>query len=302
MICECKRILSSSKPIITRADAATHFSQITYEFQPSATAGDGSHLPARSETSTVVGDGIHLATAQSSRNAPTPLHNIGNTCYMNALLQCCKQILARIPSHLLPQSDTCPLSVPLRQQSFSREDIAAWRCWMTLPVGPQRDACRVLEICFDPTSPTRSSCDRGDCYGALLQSVTSFEAKQELGCLACSYNSQQSQKQCVLHVEPNGDAENSIRSSLTASGMNYNCEACSAKQATHHTRLASLPQFLIVRINKYADGFGVAIPQCVRVAGRDMERIAVIHHQGHTPESGHYTATVAPEKRPCTFL
>ena len=62
---------------------------------------------------------------------------------------------------------------------------------MTLPVGPQRDACHVLEICLDPTSPTHSSCDRGDCYGALLQSVTSFEAKHELDCLACSYNSQQ---------------------------------------------------------------------------------------------------------------
>ena len=144
---------------------------------------------------------------------------------------------------------------------------------MTLPVGPQRDACHVLEICFDPTSPTHSSCDRGDCYGALLQSVTSFEAKHELDCLACSYNSQQSPKQCVLHVEPNGDA----------AGVKYNCEACSAEQGAHHTRLASLPQFLIVRINKYADGLGVATPQCVRVAGRDMERIAVMRHQGHTP-------------------
>ena len=171
-----------------------------------------------------------------------------------------------------------------------------------MPVGPQRDACSVLEICFDPTSPMHSSCDRGDCYGALLQSLTSFEAKHRVGCLACSYNSQQSPKQCVLRVEPNGDAENSIRSSLTASGVNFNCEACSAKKTTHHTRLASLPHFLIVHINKYADGLGVATPQCVRAAGRDMKRIAVMHHQGHTPESGHDTATIAPEKRPGILL
>ena len=64
----------------------------------------------------------------------------------------------------------------------------------------------------------------------------------------------------------------------------------------HHTRFATLPQFLILHINKYADGLGVVTPQCVRVAGKDMERIAVMHHQGHTPESGHYTATVSPEK------
>ena len=34
----------------------------------------------------------------------------------------------------------------------------------------------------------------------------------------------------------------------------------------------------------------------MRVADTNMERIAVMHHQGHTPESGHYTATVAPEE------
>ena len=164
---------------------------------------------------------------------------------------------------------------------------------MNLPVGPQRDACHVLEICFDPESPMHSSCDRKDCYGALFQRLTSFQAKQELRCKGCPYTSLKSQKQCVLHVEPHGDAENSIRDSLQARNVDFKCEACDAKQATHRARLHALPQFLIVHINKYADGFGVSTPRSVRVAGKDMERIAVMHHIGHTPESGHYTATVA---------
>ena len=151
---------------------------------------------------------------------------------------------------------------------------------MTFPIGLQRDACHVLEICFDPTSTLHSSCDRRDCYGALLQSVTSFEVKQTLRCSGCSYKSSQSQKQCVFRVEPNGGAQNSIRSSFRSSEVNYNCEACSASTAMHHTRFATLPQFLILHINKYADGLGVVTPQCVRVAGKDMERIAVMHRQG----------------------
>ena len=163
---------------------------------------------------------------------------------------------------------------------------------MNLPVGPQRDACHVLEICFDPEGPMHSSCDTGDCYGALLQGLTSFEAKQELRCKGCSYNTHKAQKQCVLRVEPHGDAEKSIRASLQASDVEFKCAACDAKQTTHLTSLHALPQFLIVHINKYADGFGVATPRCVKVAGRDMERIAVMHHLGHTPDSGHYTATV----------
>ena len=48
LIWECKRILSSNKAIITRANTATHFSHITYEFQPTATAGDTQ--PAAEET------------------------------------------------------------------------------------------------------------------------------------------------------------------------------------------------------------------------------------------------------------
>ena len=88
----------------------------------------------------------------------------------------------------------------------------------------------------------------------------------------------------------------SIRTSFTAADVNFNCEACSAKKGTHHTRIATLPQFLIVHITKYADGLGVATPQCVRVAGRDMERIAVMHHQGRTPEFGHYQRQ-SPQKK-----
>ena len=167
---------------------------------------------------------------------------------------------------------------------------------MTLPVGPQRDACHVLEICFDPTSPMHSSCERHNCYGALLQSLTSFEAKQEIRCRGCSYNTQESQKHCVLHVEPNGDAENSIRTSFKPSYVDFICEACCTKQGTHHTRIAAVPEFLIVHINKYADGLGLTTPQYVRVADTSMERVTVMHHDGHTPESGHYTATIAAKE------
>ena len=121
------------------------------------------------------GDGSHLAGVGSGSNAPTMLHNIGNTCFMNALLQCCRQVLSRLPSHLLPKSQRCPLAVPLRQQTFTEEEISQWACWNYLPVGPQRDACHILETCFDDAGPMHSSCTAADCYGALFRSLTSLE-------------------------------------------------------------------------------------------------------------------------------
>ena len=51
-----------------------------------------------------------------------------------------------------------------------------------------------------------SSCDDGDCYGRLFRKLTSFDLTRELLCDLCPYVSQDSQKQCVLRVEPAADA------------------------------------------------------------------------------------------------
>ena len=54
-----------------------------------------------------------------------------------------------------------------------------------------------------------------------------------------------------------------------------------------------MPQFLIVHSNKYAAAPGPSMDALVHIGGIAMQRIAVTHHRGRTPESGHYTATVA---------
>ena len=121
-ISECKCILSGCKTRVTRADTSVHLSVFNYEctgVQQFAKAGDV----------------VQLA------DVPTSLHNIGNTCFMNALLQCCRQLLNRMSSESLPKSQRCPLALPLKQRTFTVEDVPQWECCNCLPIGTQRTRC-----------------------------------------------------------------------------------------------------------------------------------------------------------------
>jgi len=275
-ISECKRILSGCKTIITRADTSVHLSVLNYECTDTQQFAE-------------LGDVVPLA------EIPASLHNVGNTCFMNSLLQCCRRLITRISPELLPKSQCCPLAVHLRQRTFTEEDVAHWECWNYLTIGTQRDACQIMEMCLDTTGPMHTSCYHGDCYGALLRDMTSFEVVRETLCDHCDYSSEESQIQCILRVEPaHSEAEASIGVALqTAPLEDFKCQVCHGKGGRQEIRLCDLPQFLIVHFNKYADASGPSMDALVHIAGIAMQRVAVTHHTGRTPDSGHYTATVA---------
>ena len=144
MASECQRMLSGSKHTLTKPATSINFSVLG--FQRAASIGD---VP-------------QFANAQQGLlTAPHGIPNVGNTCFMNALLQCCRQLLLRVPTHLLPESQECPLARAMQAQPFSKDDVKQWQFWNFLPIGSQRDACEVLEMCLDPTSPLHNSCDSG---------------------------------------------------------------------------------------------------------------------------------------------
>ena len=85
----------------------------------------------------------------------------------------------------------------------------------------------------------------GDCYGALLRDMTSFEVVRETLCDHCDYSSEESQIQCILRVEPaHSEAEASIGVALqTAPLEDFKCQVCHGKGGRQEIRFCDLLSF-----------------------------------------------------------
>ena len=156
---------------------------------------------------------FHNLRTPNQASSTAPIHNVGNTCFMNAVLQCCRQLLLRVPSHLLPESQECPLARALQPQPFSESDVKQWPCWTFLPTGQQRDACEVLEMCLGIKSPLHNSCDHSRCYGAILHNLTVHTLERHLQCEHCPSVDETVQRQCVFRVAPQVGVHTSILTS-----------------------------------------------------------------------------------------
>ena len=259
MAAECQRMLSGSKNTLTKPATSVDFSVLG--FRRAASVGD---VPQR-------------AKAQQDPNGLYGIPNVGNTCFMNAVLQCCRQLLLRVPSHLLPESQECPLARALQAEPFSEEDVKRWPCWTFLPTGPQRDACEVLEMCLDPKSPLHNSCDHAVCYGALLQNLTVHKLERHLQCKHCVYVDEKVQPQCILRVEPQINIQTSILTSLQeASVSDFRCDNCGLMGARRQTVLADLPPFLVVHVNKPGVAACISAERDLRLSGTATRLISDI--------------------------
>ena len=215
---------------------------------------------------------------------------------MNALLQSFRQLVLRIPSHLLPNSLQCPLARALQSEHFNEEQVKQWPCWTVLPIGPQRDASEVLEMWLDVESPLHKSCDPTTCYGAFFQKLLVHKVERHLQCIHCANCSLEEQTQCIFRSEPQSNAQDSILNSLQEESINtFRCESCGQLGARVQTTLGALPHFLCVHINKPGPTAALTAESSVRLSGTDLNRFAVIHHWGQSTTSGHYTATVATQ-------
>ena len=147
-------------------------------------------------------------------DAPRGVHNVGNTCFMNALVQCCRRLVPKVPptcchlqnnahwpacSSQRPRAQTKSVSGHAGPSCRSARSVTHARCWKCV---------------FDPTSPLHSSCPVGECYGVVFRNLTIFSQERHVFCNHCAYTHSETQTQCFMRVEPQINAETSISQCL----------------------------------------------------------------------------------------
>ena len=162
MAAECQRIRGNSKVVLAQPPVRMDFSVVSYRAAEVAPQG---------------------ASASSSADAPRGIADMGCTSHMSSILQCCRQMFARISSQLLESCHACPLATALRAEGSER----AWKLWTYHPFGTLRDAAEALEDCFDPSSRMHSSCDPTACYAVLFRRLTSHTAAWKSTCDHCGH-------------------------------------------------------------------------------------------------------------------
>ena len=185
---ECQRMLQGSRGTVLNA-ATVPITTIDYactRLQILANTGNESltHEPgaasvsmrqneANGSTAKITHNDVHFVGSPvvhmpvCTTHKPPRLRNL-NTCYTNAILQGCRQVIRQATWHDITSSSPCPFAETLRAEAASMQ----WRCWRYFPPGRQRDASEVLEHCMDHAHIMHNACRHDTCYARWLRTCT----------------------------------------------------------------------------------------------------------------------------------
>ena len=281
---ECKRSLACGDTHLTRPDVIGQFAQLTYV--PKAVDVD---MQCKQQPCLDANIGL-----------PLGISNIGNTCYVNAVLQCLRQILARIPVYEWPKRDTCPLALPLRQTKATWQQINTWSMWQFFDQGEQDDADRALRILLDTDEGgMHCTCCSDACYGALLKRYMSFKQKLEKRCTHCRIDPiVETSAEVVFMVPASNTLNEAMAKAMRCLEPSVECNVCGQGRLVEQTSLTAISEFLVVVVTKEQNESGCWMDNVARVYSHEMQRIAGIRHITRSENGGHYTATICtPDRR-----
>ena len=313
---ECQRVLQGSHGTVltaatvsittidyacTRVQSSKRIGNERHAHEPSATTESPrtSEVNGIGSTAMSTRDDVHLAGSAAAlmptgtKPKPPSLQNLGNTCYLNAISQCFRQVIRQATWHDATSSSPCPFAEALRAETASMQ----WRCWRYFPPGRQRDASEVLEDCMDPTHIMHNGCRQDTCYARWLRACSRLTLRLTTTCCSCEHVHVDVRDDIVLHVPAVNSVEESLQLFFAETNIEtYTCAECGGCGAQQMTTLDTAPEALIVHVKKVpGQPQDVACSPRLRLNDFDYVRISAVHHHGNTPSSGHYTATVDTE-------
>ena len=129
-----------------------------------------------------------------------------------------------------------------------------------------------------------ASCSSAECYGALFRRLTLQAVESRINCDHCQYVHEATQQQCIMRVEPLGNVESSICSSLQEQrAPEFECEACGRQGARSQRTLGEMPPVLVVHVNKEAGVCGIPSEAAVRLSGQGLRQVRRCEPYGRDP-------------------
>ncbi|KAJ8606055.1 hypothetical protein CTAYLR_010593 [Chrysophaeum taylorii] len=224
------------------------------------------------------------------------LRNGGNTCYLNAVVQC----LAHLPLRLeVPLRAEKPFVAAALRDVIRRRDPAALIARLA-DMGfsrTQHDAHEFLRALVDAAGDGFTP-NPFEVFGGVLAST--------LLC-PCGHQSRSLEPFHDLSVEPRNTVDESLRSFLASETLDrensWFCEKCRRRvRAVKTLRISKAPEVLVIHLKRYS-GRG-KIDRHVAFAGgvRDYALRAVLVHDGRTAVSGHYASFCRDQQEGAWYL
>uniref|UniRef100_A0A915PP11 Ubiquitinyl hydrolase 1 n=1 Tax=Setaria digitata TaxID=48799 RepID=A0A915PP11_9BILA len=194
--------------------------------------------------------------------SPKGFLNLGNSCYMNAVLQGLFHVEAfKDLLNVVPETQQCTVLSALKtlRKSYQKAVVAKKRCLL------ENDAQEFLTIILDKIDSELKSIasSTGGGQNDLVESIISlssifgFELKHELTCNKCGTGQVTCEKgvflpiQIVYEVNESPSLQMLLENCLKSEVVEHMCPRCNERYATMSHEFQTLPKCLIIFLKRY---------------------------------------------------